>query len=274
MALVVAEGIHHPQSDIIELRRGEPRRVASHCADVIALDEIARKLCEIELKPGIDRTLAIGELMLNECFGGDPQLWHDRRRNKNNSIRRLAERADCPLCKSALNEAIGVYAAVATMPHLRTYEHVASSHIAAVLVLPPEMRRPVLDEAEHSRWSVREVKQRVVELRRAKGRYRSHPNQSEESRIVALLKRIVHWAAEADAQVACAGSPSDSLREAVGRLAGSLSKYSHSLADWAALPARHSQRNSVLRVDEIGRSPKALKEWSEHIMSKCPDTTG
>jgi hypothetical protein len=84
-------------------------RVAPRVSEPVVIEHAVAKLREIERRTGLERTLAIGSLVLETFFGGDECLWRNRRRNKNNSIRRLASHPDCPFCKSALNDAIGVY---------------------------------------------------------------------------------------------------------------------------------------------------------------------
>src|SRR4051812_9325298 len=83
--------------------------VAPRLPEHAVLDQVIIELQEIERRTGIERTIAIGELILNLFFRGNPADWRDRRRNKNNSVRRLADRVDCPFSKSALHEAVGVY---------------------------------------------------------------------------------------------------------------------------------------------------------------------
>src|SRR6478735_7920243 len=131
---------------ILEGLRGVPRnetvataarRPARRVTEAKVLEDVVAELKEIDRRTGIERTLAIGELILTQFFGGDPAVWRDRRRNKNNSIRRLAEREDCPFCRSALNEAVGVYVAVVGLPCVRTFGHISASHVASVLRLPP-----------------------------------------------------------------------------------------------------------------------------------------
>jgi hypothetical protein len=139
------------------------------------LDRVIEKLREIDHRSGIARTLAIGELILGQFFGGDAKLWRDRRRNKNSSIRRLADRADCPLSKSALNEAVAVYAASLTLPCVRTFGHIGGSHVASVLHLPPSEWEVVLRRAESDHLSVRELRKRVVSMRREAGETRGRP---------------------------------------------------------------------------------------------------
>src|SRR5690242_8846613 len=80
------------------------------------LDGVVAELRELERRGGIERILAVGELILTRFFGGSVAAWRDRRRNKNNSIRRLADHSDCPFGRSALNEAVAIYAASLALP--------------------------------------------------------------------------------------------------------------------------------------------------------------
>jgi hypothetical protein len=162
-------------------------RIAEH--DVVG--RVVNELCEIARRTGIERTFAIGELILTRFFGGDASAWHDRRRNKNNSVRRLAEREDCPFSKSALNEAIAVHVAVLGLPCVRTFGHISASHVASVLRVSPEARQGILEVADRERWSVRELKQRVVALRRSQGERRGRPARDDESRLISRLQTAV-----------------------------------------------------------------------------------
>jgi hypothetical protein len=122
----------------------------------------------------MERTLAIGKLVL-EDFGGDTSFRRDRRRSKNNSIRRLAERPECPFCKSALNEAVAVYIASLELPCVRTSGHIGPSHVAAVLGVPADQRNGLLERAEKARLSVRRLREQITSLRRARGERRGRP---------------------------------------------------------------------------------------------------
>jgi hypothetical protein len=165
------------------------QRPARRVTEAKLLDDVVAELKEIDRRTGIERTLAIGELILNQFFAGDSAIWRDRRRNKNNSIRRLAEREDCPFCRSALNEAVGVYVAVVGLPCVRTFGHISASHVASVLRLPPTERQEVLQEAERGQWSVRELRQRVVTRRRAEGERRGRPPDLRERRYISSLRQ-------------------------------------------------------------------------------------
>jgi hypothetical protein len=156
------------------------------------LDEIVSRLREIERRTGIERTLAIGELILKRFFGGDSAVWRERRRNKNNSIRRLARRKDCPFCRSALNEAVAIYVASCDLPCVRTFGHIGASHVAQVLPLPHEQREPLLQRAELERWSVRTLRAEVVSLRRVGGERRGRPSITSQARAMSALRSCLN----------------------------------------------------------------------------------
>jgi len=151
--------------------RGETP-VAQISGDLGQVSQALSEIRDIMREDGLDRTLAIGKLVLERFFGGSPELWHDRRRNKNNSVRRLAELTDCPLSRSALNQAIGVYAAVCASPNIKALKYIGSSHISVVLPLPVTEQEEWLKRANEERWSVRRL---MDELARNRNRGGEHP---------------------------------------------------------------------------------------------------
>lgn len=150
--------------------------------------EVATRLREIVRGHGLSRTLAIGQLVLERFYGGDEREWRARRSKKNNSIRVLAARPDCPLGKSALNEAVGVYVAVQLLPFVRDAKHIGACHVAAVLRLPPSAREYWLSRAERERLSVRELRGLIVSSRRQGGERRGRPGLSAVGRAVSRVR--------------------------------------------------------------------------------------
>jgi len=112
------------------------------------------------------RTLMIGQLMLERLFGGSAQLWHDRRRNKLNSVRRLADMPECSMSRSALSQAISVYVAVQRLPRVRSFENIGASHVASVLSLPALEQEQWLWLANGQHWSVRRLHHEIRNQRR------------------------------------------------------------------------------------------------------------
>jgi hypothetical protein len=212
--------------ETMEARAGlvEGALLAPRIADPGMLEQVVGELREIERRSGIDRTIAIGELVLTRFFGGNPAAWRDRRRNKNNSIRRLAARSDCPFSKSALHEAVGVYVGVLAFPNIRAFGHISTSHVASVLPLPESTRVELLERAELGRWSVRELRQNVVSLRRLEGERRGRPAVEGPVRAMGTLRKCVNHLNESVLYLAEAGPLDAKSRRELSGLAQELSQ--------------------------------------------------
>jgi hypothetical protein len=123
--------------------------------------------------------------------------WRERRRNKNNSVRRLAQHPLCPLGRSGLNQAIGIFLAVESLNLDQTFGHIGPSHISSVLHLNPEAQKQWLERARDERWSVRELKEQVTSERRATGERRGRPRSGESATAVTTLRKVVRLLEEA-----------------------------------------------------------------------------
>jgi len=118
------------------------------------LDQVASALQRIARGSGWERTLAIGRLILRHFFDDDVQAWRARGRGKSQSIRRLAERPDCPFGKSALTQAVGVYVFHNRHPEARCSDRITPTHLAKVVGLAPERAIDLLRTADQKSWSV------------------------------------------------------------------------------------------------------------------------
>lgn len=140
------------------------------------LGRIAQELREIAHGSSWSRTLATGELVLRHFFGGNVDEWRFHRRQKDASIRRLAQRADCPLAKSALSEAMAVFIAHKELPPF--VMELTPSHVALALRLPAVQRVEFLRRAHADAWSVRVMRVEVTALKRRVGERRGRPRSS------------------------------------------------------------------------------------------------
>ncbi len=181
-------------------------RLVARTGGTTVFDEVVSQLKEIDRRTGLERTIAIGEVILDRFFRGDPDVWRDRRRNKTNSIRRLAERAECPYSRSGLSEAVAVCVAVHRLPCVRTFGHICAGHVASVLGLAVADQASMLERAERERWSVRELRLRVTERRRAGGERRGRPPVGGHQRCVSLLCQRVKQLADAIDEIESAGA--------------------------------------------------------------------
>jgi hypothetical protein len=74
------------------------------------------------------------------------------------------------------------------LPCVRTFGHITSSHVTAVLRLPASERESALREAETERWSVRQLCEHVTTVRRVEGERRGRPTAKEGARVVSALR--------------------------------------------------------------------------------------
>lgn len=158
-------------------------------ADEEQLVEVATRIREIMRSHSLARTLRIGQLVLERFYGGEEGEWRARRVKKNNSIRALAARPDCPLGKSALNQAVAVYVASRSLPMLADARHIGAAHLAVVLQLTQPEREYWLQCAETEELSVRRLRDLVVSHRRAEGERRGRPELSAVSRVASRVNQ-------------------------------------------------------------------------------------
>jgi hypothetical protein len=150
--------------------------------------EVAHEIRVVLRRTGLDRTVAIGALVLARFFGGSVSDWRERRNHKNNSVRRLAERPDCPLSRSSLNRAIAICVVTQYCPSILTLEEIQAGHIGAVLAVPAAQQECWLQQANAQRWSVRQLKEAIRNHRRTTGERRGRPQAPAFRRAVSAIR--------------------------------------------------------------------------------------
>jgi hypothetical protein len=170
----------------VESPKAEARVAVTGAATEQALECVAEKLRSIEHGSGWARTTAIGAIMISAFFCGSIENWRNRAKGSSLSIRRLAARDDCPLRKSALLEALGVYAFVQENPRVRALARIAPGHVAAVLGCEPSESLRLLEQAQRDNWGVRAL---TLHARQARNPNRSGA-VSSATRLHSSLKRI------------------------------------------------------------------------------------
>jgi hypothetical protein len=135
---------------------------------VLSEEELAvvnNRLKEIVRESGWSRTIAIGDLLVERVFQGmKDALGAPGDACKHPSIRKLAQRPDCPLRKTALAQAVGVYSLIQKEPALRELAGITPAHVAVVVSYPTDKRREMLLRAEAERWSVRTLSRATKEV--------------------------------------------------------------------------------------------------------------
>lgn len=213
---------------------------------------LVAELQAINRRRGFDRTLAVGELILKEFFGGDPAAWREQSRKKAQSLRRLAARGDCPFRKSTLNEAVSVYVALLEQPNLRRSELITASHIASVLRLAAADRERLLEQAERERWSVRQLRSHVRSQASSHGAEPRLAWLDSGMRAVLLLQRSLADAGAIVGQLGAIGPLSSRSRGELRELADDVFNLGSELLNLASDEAAGGPalRRSELRLRE------------------------
>jgi len=222
---------------------------------------LVAELQVINRRRGFDRTLAVGELILREFFGGDPAAWREQSRKKAQSLRRLAARSDCPFRKSTLNEAVCVYVALLEQPKLRRSELITASHIASVLRLGPAERERLLEQAERDRWSVRQLRSHVRAQASTQGSETRLSWLDSGMRAVLLLQRSLADASAIVGQLGALGPLSARSRGELRELAADVLNLGSELSNLANDPATAPElRHSELRLRDGEETSGGLVE--------------
>jgi hypothetical protein len=215
--------------------------IRASCAEKL-FDEVAGELREVMRRTGLERTLAIGELVLRRFFQGSVSAWRERRNYKNNSVRRLAERPDCPLSRSALNRSIAIYELTQRAPSVLKLHQVGAGHLGVVLPLPASEQERWLQRANDERWGVRQLKAAIQVHRHSTGEKRGRrpapPLERALSATDALLKRL-----EANVAALARVAPEAFASARLGSLCERLSALSDQITQ-LRLTQRHSRHDS------------------------------
>ena len=130
--------------------------------DESMLAEVVAALQEFDRHAAWSRTCAIGALILDKFYSGDPGRWRVKSRAKHHSLRRLASQPHCPLKKSALADAINVFLFAKQHPEVRELENIAPGHVSRVLRLESHSATEWLQTASRERLSVKALASRLA----------------------------------------------------------------------------------------------------------------
>jgi hypothetical protein len=204
----------------------------------VELDGVALELAHLERATGWTRILGIGRIVLERFFAGDRAKWSSRKRNKSQSIRRLAERPGCPLQKTALTEAVGIYILHKDLPTIAQSDHLTPSHAAAVLGLGAPVQTELLRFAERQRLSVSDLRRHAAESRALGSGRSGRPPLPGSRKAITRLTTAVVALEEAHELVESSADLDDATR---GHLLGNLRSCAQLITTLERLCADHRQ---------------------------------
>jgi hypothetical protein len=216
----------------------------THQGSVLSEEELLvvnNRLKEIVRDSGWSRTVAIGDLLVERLFHGMKDAVEAAGdAGKHPSIRKLAQRPDCPLRKTALAQAMGVYSVIQKEPALRELAGITPAHVAVVVSFPSEKRREILLRAEAEKWSVRMLSRATKEG--TVTAIESRPGRRASSRQALILYKTSLKAAEAGLRVLWRQDEMD--REVVGDILTTIRALAAVLNDSGELVTRMQRKRA------------------------------
>lgn len=128
------------------------------------VEQVVQKIRELARLRTIEMSCEVGKVIVEHFYDGDLAVWRDRG-VKDASFRKLAERDDLPMSASGLYRCVGIYDLAENLGGVSALKHVGSSHLAAVLGLPPGEQKRLVDGAERDKWTVKQVEVEAAKIR-------------------------------------------------------------------------------------------------------------
>jgi hypothetical protein len=159
-------------------------RLCAHSLD--AVERVVVRLNTLSKNATLEFALAVGRLILEGLYDGNPQVWRSRGK-KDVSFRALARHPDLPMSPGSLYRSVAMYDLCARLP-VASWSHVMTSHLRCVLPLPFEHQAQLLDLVEQNRWSVRRLE---LEIETAGHAVVIDPRKGGRTRQSPLRRRIL-----------------------------------------------------------------------------------
>jgi hypothetical protein len=160
-------GLHHPAPSTLERDK---------------LDSLAKQINTIYREATLDVTFAIGQLVIEEIYGGSITLWGEQG-TRSISYRKLASRGDLLLSPSTLCRAVAIYVLCERLGGRHGWRHLTASHLQEVLSLDPPHQERLLRAADEESWSVSRLRAEVT-------RHRPKVSRSVPTRLIQKVRRL------------------------------------------------------------------------------------
>jgi hypothetical protein len=131
-------------------------------------------------------TLAVGQMVIDNVYGGDLNLWRSRDPTKIISLRKLARHPRLPMSPTALYRSIAIYELCERFD-VKCWHHVSTSHLRLVLPLANEEQVRLLRMTEANMWPVRRLDQEIKALLEHKA---SRGGPRRRSRLSQAMARV------------------------------------------------------------------------------------
>jgi hypothetical protein len=155
--------------------------------DVVA--RTVRRINAMGASTALELTLAVGEVVLADLYEGDMGKLRSRNRKDHVTLRCVAADPALAMSASALYRSIAIFDVCSRIGR-RSWRHVSSSHVRAVLPLDPSAQEDLLVMAERDRWSVREIERHAAAVAAAPQARSRRGGRKRRTRLRAVVDGI------------------------------------------------------------------------------------
>ncbi|MDX2054198.1 MAG: hypothetical protein SFV15_17490 [Polyangiaceae bacterium] len=144
----------------------------------VLLEQVSQESLLLNSRANLQVALRIGEILdryLREIHGTP------REPKRSQSYREIAEAAKLGRSPCVLWRCVQIHALAQKLPEIRTFVHLSTTHVRAVVNLPLEAQRLLLTQAEGERWTCVRLEKAASELRRGPLRVVDAPEKGRQS---------------------------------------------------------------------------------------------
>lgn len=165
------------------------------------IDAVVTALNEHVRSAGLQAALTIGGIVIDQMYGGDVEAWRSHG-EKDASFRKLSMRCrdveggdgKLQMSASSLYRSVAIFALCQQLG-VSGWKHLGVSHLRAVLGLPLDRQRKLLNTAEARAMTAEELEKKVAKLRKTDGAKRGRPALPAFVKSIGALGRLVAPAA-------------------------------------------------------------------------------
>lgn len=156
-----------------------------------AIERATARINDLVNTSGLQVALAIGHIVIEELYGGNLTVWRQRG-NKEHTLRQLASSPDLGVSASALFRALSIYELKVRFPKHPCWETLTACHIRAVIGLPEDEQRRLLELAEDRSLTTQALEVEAQKVRsQNKGSRGGRPRKPRFARSIESAERAL-----------------------------------------------------------------------------------
>lgn len=140
-------------------RKSATRKQAAELSEQ-QVKKLSDRILRLTAESDVEKRRTVGEWLFSEVFGGSEEAFRSRIRSKGRSVQKLAAQpgmSDAGWTRHTLDQAIELFLLAKAFQDLSSWPHLQPSHFEQVFGLETGKQKVLLDKAEKSGWTVKQI---------------------------------------------------------------------------------------------------------------------